>query len=796
MFYGQKISFCSIVLAGLLMAAPARAHISGVDPGVPAEQVLDARITLPDGTDRPLLTRPECIESRAAAETCAPGFSFYVRTDAPLAAGTALGYQVVVGDDTRTGTATVLANGHVQGRLTVGTDGRRTRVDSLVVTARKVVETAQSVPVAITAARGETLLDLGFTEVGEIAKLAPNLNIRPGGVTGSGFADISLRGQSGTFLTLNADQAVGLYINGVPISRSTGYFTTLFDIERIEVLKGPQGTLYGRNTTGGAINIFTVGPNVDGVNGYVELTAGNFDRLDFQGAVNLPVVADKVALRLAGARTKRDGFGIGNVNALPLADDDEVFFRGSLLIEPGENLSIRINGDYHKADEAGAIFRSLRSVSLFGGLLPLAVESVGDIYTGNAFGDAHVNDLEEFTVNGTITLDLDGVTLTSITAYREHDTTTEYQTGPVVDVLLRQKARLFSQELRAQGTGFSDRLVWQVGAFYSDESGFDVDQVVALGTNQITDAKNESWAIFTQNTFSITDNLRLTAGARFTREKKFVEEPALALSNTATFNGWSWIFGLDYMITDSILAYVSVGRGFRSGAVDQDNLLNIVRPEFVTNYEIGLKGDYFDERLRVNLAAFYSDYEDIQRTGFLPDSILTGITNAAQATIKGFEAEITAVPVEGLTLTAAIAYLDAGYDEYFDGALDRTNDSFGLPEWTVTLTGRYEVPLGNDGILGVQASYYWQDTTDYTNVTVIGLLPREQQIIPSYGLLNLQVDYDLDRWGGLNIAFFMRNVTDKEYFSAAFISAVFGQAFSNRIVGEPRTWGFRIRKNF
>ncbi|MFN3233596.1 MAG: TonB-dependent receptor [Alphaproteobacteria bacterium] len=789
-------SLCTIAIGSALIAPTAMAHVSGFDAGTPVSQIQNGQVMLPDGSDAPLMTRSECEASRSADENCAAGFDLFLRTSSPLAAGATVTYQVETTNGQRTGTATVAGNGSLVGVLDAATAGIQTRVESLTVTARKVVESAQTVPIAISAATGQNLIDYGFTEVQDIAKLAPSLSIRPGSVTGSGFADISLRGQSGTFLTLNADQAVGLYVNGAPVSRSTGYFTTLFDIERIEVLKGPQGTLYGRNTTGGAINIFTNAPNFGGINGYGEITAGNFDRLDFQGAINLPIISDKVAVRLAGARTKRDGFGVGNVNGQDLANDDEVFFRGSLLIEPNENLSIRINGDYHKADEAGGIFRSLRSVSLFGGALPLAVESVGDIYIGNAYGAEDINDLEEFTVNGTITLDLDGVTLTSITAYREHDTLIENQTGPVVDVLLRQKANLFSQELRAQGTAFGDRLVWQVGGFYSDESGFDVDQVVALGTNQITDAKNESWAIFTQNTFSITEDLRFTAGARFTREKKFVEEIALDARNTETFNGWSWTFGIDYQITENIFAYVSVARGFRSGAVDQDNITNIVQPEFVTNYEVGLKGDYFDQRLRVNLAGYYSDYEDIQRTGFLPDSILTGITNAAQAKITGFEADVTAIPIDGLTLTAGIAYLDARYKEYFVGPLDRTNDSFGLPEWTVTLTARYEIPIGNDGIIGLQASYYWQDETDYTNATVVDLLPRELRVIESYGLLNLQIDYDVQRWGGFNIAFYARNVTDEEYFTAAFVSAVFGQAFSNRIVGEPRTWGFRLRKNF
>ena len=231
------------------------------------------------------------------------------------------------------------------------------------VTARKSEENLQDVPIAVTAFSAETFEEAGLTEFADIASLTPNFRVQPESNTGSIFANVTIRGQSGGFLTLNADQAVGININGAPITRGTSLFSNLFDVEQVEILKGPQGTLYGKNTTGGVVNVTTKAPELGEFGGYAKFTYGSFDRTDGELVLNAPL-GERGALRVGAAVTNRDGFGDGGqgptfLTGNELADDNELFVRVSLLAELTDNVTIRVNGDYHDVDESQNIFRSL-----------------------------------------------------------------------------------------------------------------------------------------------------------------------------------------------------------------------------------------------------------------------------------------------------------------------------------------------------------------------------------------------------------------------------------------------------
>lgn len=198
----------------------------------------------------------------------------------------------------------------------------------IIVTARKQSENIQDVPVAVTAFTAEEFTEAGLTEFADIARLTPNFDVRPRAATGNLFANVTIRGQTSGFLTLNADQAVGININGAPITRGTSLFTNLFDIEQIEVLKGPQGTLFGKNTTGGVVNVTTKAPELGEFGGYAEFTNGSFNRTELEGVLNVPL-GDTAAVRLGAAKTDRDGFGEGGagdtlLTGRELADDDEL----------------------------------------------------------------------------------------------------------------------------------------------------------------------------------------------------------------------------------------------------------------------------------------------------------------------------------------------------------------------------------------------------------------------------------------------------------------------------------------
>ncbi|MEP0190404.1 MAG: TonB-dependent receptor [Erythrobacter sp.] len=678
----------------------------------------------------------------------------------------------------------------------------------IIVTARKVEEDLQDVPVAVTAFTAETFEEAGLTEFADIARLTPNFDVRPRAATGNLFANLTIRGQTSGFLTLNADQAVGININGAPITRGTSLFTNLFDIEQIEVLKGPQGTLFGKNTTGGVVNVTTKAPELGVLGGYAEFTYGSFDRRETELVVNVPL-GEVAALRLGGAATKRDGFGEGGqgdtfLTGRPLADDDEVFLRGSLLVEPSDNVSIRINADYHEVDESTSIFRSLRSAA--GGFI--ALESTNpDFFVGNDFrDDAPFAISDEFNINATVDIDLGGVNLTSITSYRDQASNTLVQSSPATAVELGQESDIFAQELRLSGA--FDRLSWQAGGFYSTEQGFDVDRLLGFGLDTTTEAENQTVSVFAQATFALTDQLNVTGGIRYTDEERRVAGLApgnLGQENEASFDGVSWLASIDFKPTPDTLLYASVSRGFRSGAIDQDNIATIVQPEFVTNYEVGFKADLFDDIVRFNSAVFYSDYTDIQRTSFDPDSPIpvTVLRNAAEATIWGLESELQITPTEGFSFGGTLGYTNAEFDEFLDAdgagnVIDRSEDPIGGPEWQFSLNARYDANLSDTATLGFQVNYFRVGEEILAGPAVAAILAPGEDRVPAYDLVNAQIDLDIEGalgLSGINLAVYATNLFDEEYFVSGLALGLFGGVV-NRIVGEPQQFGVRLRTDF
>jgi iron complex outermembrane receptor protein len=275
--------------------------------------------------------------------------------------------------------------------------------------------------------------------------------------------------------------------------------------------------------------------------------------------------------------------------------------------------------------------------------------------------------------------------------------------------------------------------------------------------------------------------------------------------NEASFDGFSWLVGADYQPSDDILLYASISRGFRSGAIDQDNIATIVQPEFVTNYEVGFKSDLFEDVVRFNTSAFYSDYTDIQRTSFDPDSPVpvTVLRNAAEATIWGFESELQITPSDGFTFGGTLGYTNAEFDEFLDAdgagnVIDRSQEPIGGPEWQFSLNARYDAYLSDNATLGAQVNYFFIGDEQLGGPDIVALLGEEQSLVPSYSLLNAQIDLDLtDVAGvaGINVALYATNLLDKEYFTGGLALDLFG-GVSNRIAGEPQQFGIRVRTDF
>ena len=728
---------------------------------------------------------------------------------------------------------TLLISGGLIGAISAYCAPAYAQVDEIVVTARKVEESLHDVPVAVTAFTGEFFQDSGLVEFADIGQLTPNFDVQQNGVSGQAFSNITIRGQTALNRELTSDQAVGITINGAPVTRGTNLFSNLFDVEQIEVLKGPQGTLFGKNTTGGAVIVRTTKPKLNEFSGYVEADIGNFDRADFEGVAN--VGGENWAVRFGAAAQNRDGFSfgvrrngledtVGTLTGDEFGDDDEVFYKASALFEPNDQLSIQINADYHEVEEAGQGTRVLNDGRIFG-FLDIALQTPTNLgpfaASQQQFASPSI-DADETNINATVTYDFGNVTLESITSYRDQSALSINPFAPAAFIEIGQESDLFAQELRLSGEALNDRLKWQVGGFYADEEGIDIDNVGAPRTSA---AENETIAVFGQGTYSITDQLSFTGGLRYTEEDR-----ALALIVSATdplvdqqevsFDGTSWTVGLDYKLTDEILTYGTVSRGFRSGGIDDESISLLVTlpgttvdditvdPEFVTNYEVGLKADFLDNTLRWNSAAFYSDYTDIQVQGFDPvltdasgQAIIT-IANSAEAELYGFESELTYVPNDNLSLGGTIGYTKGEFLEFLDEDLgsgvvtDRSDEEIGGPEWQLSAFARYEDYISSDIRAGAQLNYTYRGEEELLGgVAVQSFTDPSQAFLDSYGIFNGQIDFDIESLG-TNIAIYGRNLLDNDHDTTGFALVAFGLGLAQRAPGAPRTYGVRVRKSF
>ena len=707
------------------------------------------------------------------------------------------------------------------------------QIEEIVVTARKVEENLQDVPIAVTAFSGDFFQDSGLVEFADIGKLTPNFDIQEDGVSSSAFANITIRGQSALNRELSSDQAVGITINGAPITRGTNLFSNLFDVEQVEVLKGPQGTLFGKNTTGGAVVVTTTAPKLGEFEAYAEVDIGNFGRNDYEGVVNIG--GETWAVRLGAASQSRDGFGFGvrrdgfddltgTLTDTEFADDDEVFYKASVLFEPNDQLSIRVNADYHEVDESLLGTRVLNDGNLFG-FIPVAVSTpveLGPFAASNQqFSDPFVV-ADESNVNATINYDFGDIDLTSITSYRDQNLSLNNPFAGAAMVQTGQDSDIFAQELRLAGQAIDDRLQWQVGGFYAKEEGIDVDNVGGLRT---TESENETLAVFGQGTYAITDALSFTGGLRYTEEDRglaLIESSAdpIVGQENVSFNEVSWTAALDYKLQEDILVYGSVSRGFRSGGIDDESLALIetlpgttvdditIDPEFVTNYELGFKADFFGNTLRWNTAAFYSDYEDIQVQTFDPTLVdadgqaIVQLTNGAEAELYGFESELTYVPNDNLSFGGTIGYTKGDFLEFIDENLlagtvtDRSDEELGGVEWQASAFARYEDDISDNIRAGAQLNYTFRgDEALLEGAQVANFSDPDQLILDSYGIFNGQIDFDIESIG-TNIAFYGRNLLDNDHDVTGFALFVFGLDLAQRNPGAPRTYGVRVRKTF
>jgi Outer membrane receptor proteins, mostly Fe transport len=717
----------------------------------------------------------------------------------------------------------------------------------IVVTARKTAENLQSTPIAVSAFSGAMLEDASIENIEDITQMTPSFQAAPA-PNNSGTPLISIRGLLSNEFAPNFDPSVGVYLDGVYAGTTIGALISNFvDVERVEILRGPQGTLYGRNTTGGAYNVYTKSPT-NRLEGEIGARYGNFDRKELWGVLNLPI-AEGAALRIVGSVLDNDGYGRDTRNDRPVADLNSRMLRGALKLDPGADTEIVIRADWQKGRSNGPLMKlaALRPNSnahrelareLFGvenaTTLAAALAAQQAHAQGSPFDTAYTlptsDSNEIWGVSGTITHNLGNFQLKSITAFRASDATSNAMRSPLAQVTYNEQtngADQFTQELQLTGDLMNDRLQVVAGLYYFDQSGYEIStfyQFPRLGTVPTLfydmNSYAKSYAAYGQATFGLTDTVHVTGGLRYTNEKKRVVTrnrnltadvcvlpPILLtggvceLDRSLSFTDVAYTASIDWQVAPRVLFYARTSNGFKSGGLPHRVSLDPQTsdpflPEDVTDYEIGMKSTFLDNRLRLNLAAYYADYTNIQRTvltpGFSPGSPPTTATkNAASAKIKGLEAELSAAPVDNLVLAATLAYTDAHYTEFLSLGVDQSNQLFqNIPKWTYSLSAAYTVPLAV-GDLKAQVNWYWRSKAD---MFPAGGAINPQRIQDSYGLLSGRLALELND-PEITIALWGKNLTDKVYFNAAFDNYATAGTI-NQYIAEPRTYGVEVSFRF
>ncbi|MGF1607615.1 MAG: TonB-dependent receptor [Rhodothalassiaceae bacterium] len=717
-------------------------------------------------------------------------------------------------------------------------------IEEMIVTARRRAESLQDVPIAISAFDTEAVKRLQADTIAGLQNAVPNLTLTVGDANN---AVVYLRGIGQNDSLAFADPGVGIYVDDVFIARSQAAFLELFNVQRVEVLRGPQGTLYGRNTIGGAVK-FVSTPPPESLDAYLELGAGNFNFGVVRGRIGGPL-SDTVQAKLAFSLRRRDGFA---QNTLTDQDDGDVTsFAGrvGLAWQPNDRFSLLVSAD-GRVDRPDTSRSPVRETDVIGIADPTAAEPTLSVFPPNP--DPYVvdvnanglNDQSAFGISLKAVYDLAPEwTIESITAYRQFhfllNLDTDASPLPILDVFVEQDQQQISQELRLTYDGGAVKATSGFYFFHDDDLTFSgVDNAAAalfglpvtafgFATSSLadTDQRTNSFAGYVDASWDLTDRLQLSAGLRYTYENRRSERrfenffdpsvsiiedqppflagvgvPGVAVAGEASFDALTPRVALAYDLSADVLAYASVSRGFKSGGFDgratTDFAFQPFDPEFVWTYEAGLKTAFYNNRLAANLTYFFNDYQDLQVTSFGADP-MTGVfvslfTNAAEATTQGVEFDLTAYPVERLQVRASVGFLDAEYDEFEILVAGEVTDVSDLPlvnapRWTAFLGLTYEQPLGRFELIGHVDAAYRGET--FNEITASPLLAQD-----NYVLLNAfaAIRTEDGRWevrGGV------QNISDREIRVQGFNLTEF-PGYQAAFFAAPRTWDVRLFYRF
>ncbi len=784
---------------------------------------------------------------------------------------------------------------------------RATALEEVVVTAQRRETMLQQTPIAVTAFTSEKIEDLGIFDITDVGGLAPNTNIQKQPSSNSNMS-IAIRGIGSGETALLVDPKVSFYVDGVYMSKTVGAVFDIVDMESIEVLRGPQGTLFGRNSTGGAINVTTVKPTGE-LGGTVEASAGSDGYQRYRASVDLPKIADMLSIKLSGMHMEWDGWADNNFpgQESDLAGEDNDSYRIALRLQPTENLTL--DYAYDKTDNEGvptpfqvtevkdSIYNGITNTPfpyefLGGQLFQEMAALIGDPDDRREDFNLDAVSTEELEVEGhtfIAALELDSLTIKYIFGDRDTDSTYArtdldggalntadlfYGGGQVIPTpgfhasIPDGSVEMTTHELQFIGDLFDDRLAYTAGFYHYEEDvyqdnpqtfGLPIQFLVAdpgllaaytgagfcndvpgqgpvcIGSQRLPlpfpfpgadpnlngavdlvyGQNSKSWAVYGQGTYDLTDDLQLTLGARYTEDERdaflFSENLGQSdfserLNNDDDWDNISYLVNLNWSVNEDMNLYATYSTGYNAGGFNArastvSSWEDQVDEEEVDSYELGMKADWLDKRLRTNVAVFYNEFDDIQIAQFEAGSggASSQLVNAGEATYWGVELDLVAILAEGLVMDLTYGYLDADYDEYLarDPATDLEIDIS-----NVTTVGRAPEHSGNIGLQYDFAPFSFGglsarvDAT-YSDEFVFHPFQNQFDRAQERWIFNARVslnNIDLGDMGNLRISAWGKNLADEEYEEWGIDFASLG--FAGNTFGRARTYGVDFVFNF
>jgi iron complex outermembrane receptor protein len=697
-------------------------------------------------------------------------------------------------------------------------------IEEIIVTAQRREETVQKSSLAIEAFNPETLRSVGLTQAADLTKLVQGLQI---GFSGS-TSQIYIRGVGDFSANSLANPGVAFNVDGVNVGRPEGVGVNFYDIARVEVVKGPQGTLYGRNASGGAINLITNSPTLDAVRGDLNLDVGNYSLYHVDGAINVPL-SSTVAMRVAVNRIKRDGYLTDGTS-----DDDQLAARAKLLFEPSDATSVllSVDGAQVRGKGGGYVYLPRRPgssawegstspaanayVATFN---PLIVRGGSDAYVHNNFWDAGAQ----------LDQNVNFANLTVIAGYRHTDTDTLSYNAQSQHLLGKSN----QETVEARLGNSTANLKWVAGLYYFHEADPGEIRVFVgpglLKTRPTYNPSGTSYAAFGETTFSVTDAFRLIAGTRYTTEKRqlsgnFFVYPTQgtnfidleSFDGKKTFNSVTWKAGTEFDLTAQNMLFFTAGTGFKAGGITQTvSPQNVYQPEKILAFELGSRNRFFDNKLQANIEAFHWTYKDQQNSHLTFDTLgnFNFLTqNAGQARLYGLNIEVIAKPTNADTLHLAAEYDHSKY----------TNFSYQVPFFTYSpvATGCRNggtgpgpfVPLTTIDCSGFQLPHApeWAGEADYmhsfglpsgaaidfnvggrfASQTWLGVDFTPSEKAPSFAILNASLTYRSPQ-RNYSVDAYVRNLNNGVEYTGGQLEA-FAPPLVSANISAPRTFGVQL----